>query len=48
MEPGGMGADPVRSMDGLRRIIRDPSVTPRESALAAIMLARLKKHVSVA
>ena len=45
MAPGGMGADPAQSIEGLRRILRAPEVTPRQAALASIALARLRRHV---
>lgn len=45
--PAGMAADPARSIEGLRRIIRapEPSVSPTTAAVASIVLARLRRHV---
>ena len=43
--PGGMAADPARSIEGLRRIIRAPEASPRAAAVASIMLARLRRHI---
>lgn len=45
MAPGGLGADPERSLEGLRRLSREPSLTPREAALVDILRARLRRHV---
>lgn len=39
--PGGMAADPERSIAGLRRIVRAPETPPRAAALASMLLARL-------
>ena len=45
MAPGGMAADPERSLEGLRRLSREPSLTPREAALVEILRSRLRRHV---
>ena len=45
LPPGGMAADPERSLAGLRRIIRAPEVSPTSAAVASIVLARLRRHV---
>lgn len=44
MAPGGMGADPKRSLEGLARLSREPSLTPREAALVEILRCRLRRH----
>lgn len=41
MKPGGMSANPDRSLDALRRLSHEPSLTPREAALVDIMRGRL-------
>ena len=45
MAIGGMGADPERSIEGLRRILRAPEISARQAAVASLMLARLRRHV---
>ena len=45
LPPGGMAADPQRSIEGLRRIIRAPEASPRAAAVASIALARLRRHL---
>lgn len=45
LPPGGMAADPARSIEGLRRIIRAPEVSPTSAAVASIVLARLRRHL---
>ena len=45
MKPGGMGADPERSLAALRTLSREPSLTPREAALVDIIRSRLRRHI---
>ena len=45
MAPGGLGADPARSIEGLRRILYAPATTARQAALASILLARLRRRI---
>lgn len=46
LAPGGMGADPERALEGLKRLSREPSLTPREAALVEILRCRLRKHAA--